>query len=58
MKVNDVVQFNENHSWGGCFGIIEEIKDCGKKGIRYLVGVPMPLKRYSLYICDEYRKCN
>ena len=27
MKIGDVVQFNENHEWCGCFGIIEEIKE-------------------------------
>lgn len=53
MKVNDVVQFNENHAWCGCFGIIEEVKNYGKNGIKYLVGVPMPQQRYSLYICYE-----
>lgn len=42
MEVNDVVQFNENHKWCGCLGIIDEIKDCGQNGIRYMVGVPMP----------------
>ena len=36
-KVNDVVQFNENHKWCGCLGIIDEVhRD------RYLVGVPVP----------------
>lgn len=42
MKVGDVVQFNENHKWTGCLGIIDEVKDCGKNGIRYMVGIPMP----------------
>ena len=36
-KVNDVVQFNENHKWCGCLGIIDEVQ-----GDRYLVGVPVP----------------
>ena len=36
-KVNDVVQFNENHKWCGCLGIIDEVQ-----GDRYLVGVPIP----------------
>ena len=39
MKVNDVVQFNENHKWCGCLGIVTEVKDCGKNGIRYQVVV-------------------
>lgn len=42
MEIGDVVQFNENHKWTGCLGIIDEIKDCGKNGIRYMVGIPMP----------------
>ena len=40
MEINDVVQFNENHKWTGCLGIITEVKDCGKNGIRYMVGLP------------------
>ena len=36
-EVNDVVQFNENHKWCGCLGIIDEVH-----GDRYLVGVPVP----------------
>ena len=36
-KVNDVVQFNENHKWCGCLGIIDRVQ-----GDRYLVGVPVP----------------
>ena len=27
MQVGDVVQFNENHKWCGCLGIIYEIKE-------------------------------
>lgn len=34
---NDVVQFNENHSWCGCLGIVEEVKLS-----KIMVGVPMP----------------
>ena len=41
MKKNDVVQFNENHKWCGCLGIITEAKKCGND-VRYMVGVPMP----------------
>ena len=44
MQVNDVIQFNENHKWCGSLGIISEIKDCGANGIRYMVGVPMPMQ--------------
>lgn len=41
MKVNDVVQFNENHKWRGSIGIIREVKICGDD-IRYMVGVTIP----------------
>lgn len=52
MNVGDVVQFNENHKWCGCLGIIDEIKEIhnqelqgeGKNDIRYMVGVPIPEK--------------
>lgn len=39
--VNDVVQFNENHKWCGCLGIVNEVKNCGED-FRYMVGVPVP----------------
>lgn len=42
MEINDVIQFNENHKWCGCLGIITEIKDCKENGIRYMVGLPTP----------------
>ena len=29
MRIGDVVQFNENHKWCGCLGIVREVKDCG-----------------------------
>lgn len=38
-----VVQFNENHKWRGSLGIIYEVKQC-KNYIRYMVGVPVPMK--------------
>ena len=43
MNKNDVVQFNERHEWCGSLGIVEKVKQCGKD-IKYLVGVPIPLK--------------
>lgn len=48
MNVGDVVQFNENHKWRGCLGIIEEKKEI-KDDIRYMVGVPIP-QRGTAYI--------
>ena len=41
IKKNDVVQFNENHKWTGCLGIVNEIKKCGND-TRYMVGIPVP----------------
>ena len=50
MNIGNVVQFNENHKWRGCFGIINEKKEIhndelqgeGINDIRYMVGVPIP----------------
>ena len=50
MNIGDVVQFNENHKWQGCLGIIDEKKEIhnndlnseDKNDIRYMVGVPIP----------------
>ncbi len=42
IRKNDVVQFNENHKWCGCLGIITEVKDCGEHWCRYQIGVPTP----------------
>lgn len=41
MRVNDVVQFTENHKWCGCLGIITEIKQLNND-IKYMIGVPIP----------------
>lgn len=54
MQKGDVVQFNENHDWCGCLGIITEIKECVSErapggDIRYMVGVPVP-KQGTAYI--------
>lgn len=43
MTIGDVIQFNENHKWCGCLGIINNIKICGDD-IRYTVGVPAPMQ--------------
>lgn len=53
MRINDVVQFNENHKWCGCLGIIREIKDCKENGIRYMVGVPSPNGTAFIYVMDN-----
>ena len=55
MKKNQVVQFNENHKWCGCLGIIHEVKQCGDE-IRYMVGVEIPEKGTAyIYVmkCDN-----
>ena len=51
---NDVVQFNENHEWVGCFGFIDEIKEVGDD-IRYMIGVPMPSKGTAYIFSMESR---
>ena len=48
MNKGDVVQFNENHKWCGCLGIIDEIKEI-HDDIRFMVGVPVP-KGGTVYI--------
>ena len=41
IEIGDVVQFNENHKWCGCLGIVNE-KKILEDGIRIMVGVPIP----------------
>ena len=50
IQKDDVVQFTEGHKWRGCLGIVDEVKDCGENGIRYMVGVPVPQERNCIYI--------
>lgn len=51
MKVNDVVQFTENHKWCGCLGIITEDEGEGHPR-RYMIGVPVP-QTGTTYIFDD-----
>lgn len=51
MKVNDVVQFTENHKWRGSLGIIHEDKGVDHPR-RYMIGVPMP-QQGTAYIFDD-----
>lgn len=51
MKVNDVVQFTENHQWCGCLGIITEDKG-EEHPRRYMIGVPVPIQG-TTYIFDD-----
>lgn len=44
IKLNDVVQFNKNHKWIGCFGIVTETKKFANGSVRYMVEVPIPHK--------------
>lgn len=47
---NDVVQFNENHKWCGCFGFVNEVKTIHREdenGLteldrKFMIGVPSP----------------
>lgn len=41
LKLNDVVQFNENHKWCSALGIVSEVKEL-KNDTKYLIGVPIP----------------
>ena len=41
MQAGDVVQFNENHKWCCCLGIIDNFKPI-HNDFRFMVGVPMP----------------
>ena len=50
-KVNDVVQFNENHKWCGCLGIVTEDKGYEHPGW-YLIRVPIPMQGVA-YIYDD-----
>lgn len=53
MKVNDVVQFNENHKWIGSLGIISNVKKCGED-IRYMVGVKIPMEGTAfIYVMES-----
>ena len=64
MRKGDVVQFNENHKWCGCLGIITEIKEIHNpdltsddvNDIRYMVGVPIPQQgiAYIFVLASEF----
>lgn len=43
-----VIQFNENHKWCGCFGFISEVK-----GERIMVGVPIPQQGTAYIFCKK-----
>ena len=52
MKAGDVVQFNENHEWCGCLGIVREVKK--ENGIRYMIRVPAPLQGTAfIFVMDN-----
>lgn len=64
MNINDVVQFNENHKWRGCLGIIIEMKQIhnpdltsdGVNDIKFMVGVPVPQQgtAYIFVMASEF----
>ena len=39
----DVIQFNNNHKWCGCFGFVDDVKE-SVDDVLYLIGVPVPGK--------------
>ena len=41
IKKHNVVQFNENHKWVGCLGIVKKADRCGSD-TRYMVSVQIP----------------
>lgn len=49
-SVGDVVQFNENHKWCGCLGIIEEVRGNYDK---YMIGVPIPEQGTAYIFIDR-----
>ena len=59
--IGDVVQFNENHKWCGCLGIIEEKKEIhndelqgeGKNDVKYMIGVPTPEGTAYIYVLQS-----
>ena len=51
IELYDVVQFNENHEWRGCLGIVSEDKGYDHPR-RYLIGVPVP-EQGTAYIFDD-----
>ena len=52
--INDVVQFNENHKWCGCLGMIIEIKGRYSETCKYLVGIPTPEKGTAYAFAENY----
>lgn len=48
MKKNNVVQFNENHKWCGCYGFVEEVR-----AEKIMVGVPVPGKGTAYIFAKE-----
>lgn len=47
IDVGTVVQFNENHKWCGCLGIVTQAKLLAGGAIKYMVHVPIPPKRMT-----------
>lgn len=57
--MQEVVQFNENHKWCGCFGFVDERKrvkdESGKDVLRLKIGVPAPQQGIA-YIFATYEE--
>lgn len=58
--IYDIVQFVPEHKWGGCFGFVNEKKDCGDD-VRYMIGVPVPQGGtayiFSMESAEEFEVC-
>lgn len=64
MKIGDVVQFNENHKWCGCLGIIEKVKPIHNheygghlpNDYKFMIAVPIPEKgtAYIYVLASEF----
>ena len=53
-EVNDVVQFNENYEWCGSLGIITEVKQCNENIVKYMIGVPIPMRGTTyIFVMNE-----
>ena len=53
VKVNDIVQINEDHEWSGCLAIVSDVKPYGCQAH---VEIPMRGKAYIKLEKSEYVK--
>ena len=48
----EVIQFNENHKWCGCLGIIDEV-EFKDDDVKYMIAVPIPEKGSAMMFVME-----